>query len=264
MAETTLKTVPEGPAPAAGNGLLNRRLLFASGAGAVLAGSGAALAEGTPAQASPPSMLAPGATFRGYGTPAKSEEAVQRGIGRPFGDVAPSTGASNTPLHRLEGTITPNGLHFERHHNGVPDIDVQAHRLAIHGLVARPLSFSADDLLRYPMTSRQVFIECGGNSMQNTAKEPLQAPFHMINGRVSCAEWTGVPLALLLEEAGIDPRGKWILAEGADAVGMSRSIPLEKAMADTIVALYQNGERVRPENGYPIRLVVPAGSATST
>lgn len=244
----------------AANGLLHRRFLFGSGlaaAGTVLVGSGEALAAANPGRASPPTMLVPGATFRGYGMPAKSEEAVQRGIGRPYGALAPNTGASNTPLHRLEGTITPNGLHFERHHNGVPDIDVATHRLAIHGLVERPLTFSVEDLLRYPMTSRQVFIECGGNSQQYTAREPLQLPFHIINGRVSCAEWTGVPLALLLEEAGVDPRGKWILAESADAAGMSRSIPLEKAMADTLVALYQNGERVRPENGYPIRLVVP-------
>jgi sulfane dehydrogenase subunit SoxC len=244
----------------AGNGLLHRRLLFASGvtaAGAVLVGSGEALAAGDPGPAPSPTMLTPGATFRGYGMPARAEESVQRGIGRPYGDLAPSTGISNTPLHRLEGTITPNGLHFERHHNGVPDIDVAAHRLVIHGLVERPLAFGVDDLLRYPMTSRQVFIECGGNSSQYAAKDPPQVPFHMINGRVSCAEWTGVPLALLLDEAGIDPRGKWILAESADGAGMSRSIPLEKAMADTFVALYQNGERVRPENGYPMRLVVP-------
>lgn len=242
------------------HGLLHRRVLFGTGmaaAGAALVGSGESPAASSPAEAAPATMLVPGATFRGYGMPARSEAEVQRGIGRPYGAFAPNTGISNTPLHRLEGTVTPNGLHFERHHNGVPDIDVATHRLAIHGLVARPLTFGVADLLRYPMTSRQVFIECGGNSQQYTAPEPVQLPFHMINGLVSCAEWTGVPLSLLLEEAGVDPRGRWIVAESADAAGMSRSIPLEKAMADTLVALYQNGERVRPENGYPIRLVVP-------
>jgi sulfane dehydrogenase subunit SoxC len=202
-------------------------------------------------------MLKPGAAFRGYGMPARAEETVQRGIPRPFGDMAPGTGPSNTPLHRLEGIITPNGLHFERHHNGVPDIEPSDHRLLIHGLVERPLVFRVDDLLRYPMTSQLLFIECGGNSLQYAAREVPQIPFHMINGRVSCAEWTGVPLGMLLEEAGVDPRGRWILAESADGAGYSRSLPLDKAMADTLVALYQNGERVRPENGYPMRLVVP-------
>jgi sulfane dehydrogenase subunit SoxC len=250
----------DGMEVVAANGLLHRRMLFSSAAIVSVAGlarADAALAASNPRQTSPPTMLIPGTTFRGYGMPAKSEEGVQRGIGRALPDIAPGTGVSNTPFHRLEGTITPNGLHFERHHNGVPDIDVRTHKLLIHGLVERPLTFTVYDLLRYPMSSRQVFIECGGNSSQNAAKEPSQVPFHMVNGRMSCAEWTGVPLAILLDEAGVDPRGKWILAESADAAGMSRSIPLEKAMSDVIVALYQNGERVRPENGYPLRLVVP-------
>jgi sulfane dehydrogenase subunit SoxC len=260
MDRVTSRILSDGAEKAAANGLLHRRVLFSSGAaaaGAMLVRGGDALAAANPRDASPPSMRTPGATFRGYGMPAKSEESVQRGIGRPFGDIAPGTGTSRTPIHRLEGIITPNGLHFERHHNGVPDIDVKAHKLLIHGLVERPLTFSVDDLLRYPMTSRLMFIECGGNSGAYVAKEPAQIPFHMINGLISCAEWTGVPLAVLLEEAGVDPRGKWILAESADGAGMSRSIPLEKAMRDTIVALYQNGERVRPENGYPMRLLVP-------
>ncbi|HET7881703.1 MAG TPA: molybdopterin-dependent oxidoreductase, partial [Acetobacteraceae bacterium] len=239
----------------AGGGLLHRRLLF--GAGAALIASRDARATANPHDGSPPSMLKPGATMRGYGQPSPYESAVQRGIGRAMPEIAPGTGVSNTPLQSLDGFITPNGLHFERHHNGVPDIDPKTHKLLIHGLVQRPLTFTVEDLLRYPMTSRLVFIECGGNSSQNSAKEPAQVPFHMVNGRISCAEWTGVPLNLLLDEAGVDMRGKWILAESADAAGMSRSIPLDKAMGDTIVALYQNGERVRPENGYPLRLVVP-------
>jgi sulfane dehydrogenase subunit SoxC len=244
----------------AGGGLLHRRLLFGAGsmlAGAALVAPRGALGAANPHDDSPPSMLKPGATMRGYGQPSPYEASVQRGIGRPLPEIAPGTGVSNTPLQYMDGFITPNGLHFERHHNGVPDIDPKTHKVLIHGLVQRPLTFTVEDLLRYPMVSRLVFIECGGNSGRNTAKEPLQLPFHMVNGLLSCAEWTGVPLGLLLEEAGVDPRGKWILAESADAAGMSRSIPLEKAMGDTIVALYQNGERVRPENGYPARLVVP-------
>jgi len=244
----------------AGGGLLHRRLLFGAGsamAAAAIARPYAANAGANPHDASPPSMVNPGAPMRVYGQPAKYEESVQRLPARPLGDIAPGTGVSNSPLHRLEGMVTPNGLHFERHHNGVPDIDPKTHKLLIHGLVQRPLTFAVEDLLRYPMESRLVFIECGGNSGRNAAKEPLQVPFHLVNGLVSCAEWTGVPLGLLLDEAGVDPRGKWILAESADAAGMSRSIPLDKAMGDVIVALYQNGERVRPENGYPMRLVVP-------
>ncbi|HET6197355.1 MAG TPA: sulfite dehydrogenase [Acetobacteraceae bacterium] len=244
----------------AGGGLLHRRLLFGAGsmlAGAALVAPRGALGAANPHDDLPPSMLKPGATMRGYGQPSPYEASVQRGIGRPLPEIAPGTGVSNTPLQYMDGFITPNGLHFERHHNGVPDIDPKTHKVLIHGLVQRPLTFTVEDLLRYPMVSRLVFIECGGNSGRNTAKEPLQLPFHMVNGLLSCAEWTGVPLGLLLEEAGVDPRGKWILAESADAAGMSRSIPLEKAMGDTIVALYQNGERVRPENGYPARLVVP-------
>ncbi|MGG5821278.1 sulfite dehydrogenase [Falsiroseomonas sp. HW251] len=259
MDRVTHTMLRQSAEPVAANGLLHRRLLvsFGAAAGASLYASGDALATSEPRLSSPASMVAPGTPFRAYGMPAKAEEGVQRGIPRPFGDLAPGTGPSNTPLHRLEGIITPIGLHYERHHNGVPDINRDAHRLLIHGLVERPLTFGVPDLLRYQMTSRLLFIECGGNSMQYAAREAPQLPFHMINGRVSCAEWTGVPLRTLLEEAGIDPRGRWVLAESADGAGYGRSLPVEKAMSDTLVALYQNGERVRPENGYPIRLVVP-------
>jgi sulfane dehydrogenase subunit SoxC len=153
--------------------------------------------------------------------------------------------------------ITPNGLHFERHHSGIPDIDPDAHRLVIHGMVQRPLVFTLEALARYPMESRIAFIECGGNSQLLYQKEPAPLGVQGIHGLVSCAEWTGVRLALLLEEAGVDPKAQWILAEGADGAGMSRSVPMAKAMDDAIVALYQNGERVRPSNGYPMRLLLP-------
>lgn len=183
---------------------------------------------------------------------------MKRGVFQPFGAVAPGTGASFTPLQSLDGTITPNGLHFERHHNGVPDIDPAQHRLLIHGLVKRPLFFSVDALLRYPMVSRICFIECGGNSFRNTLPEPAQVPCGMIHGLLSCSEWVGVPLATLLAEAGVDTKGKWILAEGADSATMSRSIPMEKVLDDALIALYQNGETIRPEQGYPMRLLLPA------
>src|SRR5437660_2388339 len=153
--------------------------------------------------------------------------------------------------------ITPNGVHFERSHSGIPDINPDTHRLLIHGLVKRPLVFTLESLGRYPRESRVAFLECGGNGQLLYQKEPAPVGVQAIHGLVSCAEWTGVKLSVLLQEAGVDPKAKWILAEGADAAGMSRSIPLAKAMDDALIALYQNGERVRPSNGYPMRLLLP-------
>jgi len=195
--------------------------------------------------------------MRGYGQPSRFEEPVKRFVLQPYGATAPGTGPSFTPLESLEGIITPSGLHFERHHNGVPDIDRSEHRLMIHGMVQRPLVFTMDALARYPLTSRICFIECGGNSGRNTAPKPPQVSCGAIHGLISCAEWTGVPLAVLLREAGLDARASWLLAEGADAAAMSRSVPLEKALDDAMIALYQNGERLRPEQGYPVRLLLP-------
>jgi sulfane dehydrogenase subunit SoxC len=127
----------------------------------------------------------------------------------------------------------------------------------IHGLVKRPLIFTLDALMRYPMESKIAFVECAGNSALLYQKEPAQLGVQPIHGLLSCAEWTGVRLATLLEEAGVDPKAQWLLAEGADAAGMSRSVPLAKAMDDALIALYQNGEPVRPSNGYPMRLLLP-------
>ena len=245
-----------GLEPAAGGGLLHRRHLLRGGAlglGGVVAASGA-IAATLPDD---PWMKVPGASFRGYGQPAPQEAAVQRGVRTSLAPLTVGAGSSVTPLHQLQGTITPNGLHFERHHNGVPAIDPSQHRLLIHGMVKRPLAFSVESLLRYPTAGGIWFVECAGNSAANTRPQPVQMPAGGLHGLVSCAEWTGISLAVLLDEAGVEDGASWILAEGADAAGMSRSIPLEKAMADTIVALWQNGERVRPEQGYPMRLVVP-------
>jgi sulfane dehydrogenase subunit SoxC len=200
-------------------------------------------------------MKLPGSGFVGYGQPSKYEDKVVRIWNTALGTIG--TGTSRTPHHLLDGMITPNGLHFERHHSGIPDINPDTHRLLIHGLVKRPLIFTLETLARYPMESRIAFIECGGNGQLLYQKEPAQVGVQQIHGQVSCAEWTGVKLAVLLQEAGVDPKAKWILAEGADAAGMSRSIPMEKVMDDALVALYQNGEHVRPANGYPMRLLLP-------
>ena len=157
----------------------------------------------------------------------------------------------------LEGTITPAGLHFERHHNGVPDIDPGQHELFIHGMVKRPLAFSLDALMRYPMETHIRFVECAGNSGAFSQPQPQQMTAGELNGLLSCSEWTGVRLSTLLAEAGVTKEAKWVIAEGADAAAMSRSIPLEKCMDDAMIALYQNGEAIRPEQGFPMRLLLP-------
>jgi sulfane dehydrogenase subunit SoxC len=202
-------------------------------------------------------MRTPGKPMSSYGMPSPHEAEVQRIITPAYPVVSPGTGTSRTPLHLLDGIITPAGLHFERHHNGVPDIDASTHRLLIHGLVARDLEFTIDELLRYPRTSRIAFIECAGNSGVNGASQPPQTSAGAIHGLLSCSEWTGVKLGLLLDEAGIDPKATWMIAEGGDASSLSRSIPLAQAREVGILALFQNGERLRPEQGYPLRLLMP-------
>jgi len=220
---------------------------------------GAVLA--VPAQAAPLEVprwtSEPGGPFQSYGQPSQWEASVSRSVALPYADIAPGIGTANTPLERLEGTITPNGLHFIRAHAGIPQVDPALHRLVIHGMVRQPLSFDAATLLNYPMVTRTCFIECAGNSYQHSLSQPRQMELGDVHGLFSTAQWTGVPLSVLLDEAGIDPRSNWLLVEGADAVALSRSLPVWKAVQDSFVALYQNGERLRPEQGYPMRLIVP-------
>jgi sulfane dehydrogenase subunit SoxC len=247
--------------PSAGNGLVDRRLFLSRSVvlGGTAGTGGLAWLAGSPTRAAPLAVpewsKIPGLPFIGYGQPSKFEAGVVRTVTNPAN--APGAGAAWAPLHLLNGTITPNGLHFERSHSGIPDIDPDAHRLLIHGLVKRPLIFTLEALARYPMESRITFIECGGNSLALYAKVPVDGSVQKLHGLASCAEWTGVKLSILLDEAGVDRRAQWLLAEGADSAGMSRSVPMAKAMDDAIIALYQNGERVRPSNGYPMRLLLP-------
>lgn len=189
-----------------------------------------------------------------YGLPSPFEKNVVRVL--PGGPVNPFPTATRTPLQDLKGTITPNGLFFERHHAGVPMIDPREHRLMIHGLVDRPLVFTMEELARLPSVSRVHFIECSGNSAAEWAK-PTGKTAQQIHGLLSNAEWTGVMLSVLLREAGAKREAKWLLAEGADAAAMTRSIPMEKAMEDAMVVYAQNGEMLRPEQGYPLRLLLP-------
>ena len=247
----------------AGNGLLDRRVFLRQGGGIIGAvGAAVGLAGySRPVEAEtlvvPEWTKKPGALFEPYTQPSKYETKVARGPipPSPYNGIGP--GSVRAPLQHLEGMITPNGVHYERSHNGVPDIDPAGHRLLIHGLVKKPLVFTLDALSRYPMTSRISFVECAGNSGGMYAEKPAEGTAQSLHGLVSCAEWTGVPLAMLLEEAGVDPSAKWLVAEGADAAAMSRSVPIEKVMDDALVALYQNGERIRPANGYPMRLLLP-------
>src|SRR5690242_3953929 len=152
--------------------------------------------------------------------------------------------------------ITPSALHYERHHAGVPKIDPAQHRLLLHGLVDRPLIFTMDELRRLPSVSKIYFVECAGNSGGEWSG-PGGRNAAASHGLASCSEWTGVPLSLLLAEAGVRQTAKWLIVEGADACKMQRSLPMGKAAADTLVAWGQNGEALRPEQGYPLRLVVP-------
>jgi sulfane dehydrogenase subunit SoxC len=242
-------------------GLLDRRHLLAGGAalvGGATTAPGRAASEGD--EDLPPNvprwMKTQGAPILSpaYGVPSPFEKHVvrqQRG-------AAPTTTAatSATPLHQLHGIVTPNGLHYERHHAGVPAIDPEAHRLLLHGLVERPLIFTMSDLMRFPSVSRIYFLECSGNTQEWKPSDP-SLTVQDTHGLLSCCEWTGVPLSTVLAEAGVKAGAQWVLAEGADAAALSRSVPIAKALDDAMLVYAQNGERLRPEQGYPLRLLLP-------
>jgi sulfane dehydrogenase subunit SoxC len=243
----------------AGNGLIDRRALLGRGvafAGALGAGGAGSLVG---AAAEPlvdgPWSLEVGAAIPSYQVPSRFEKTVVRTVDNPNNE--PRNSRARTPHHLLKGIITPNGLHFTICHGGVPDIDPDQHRLVIHGLVKRPLEFTLEALDRYPMVSRVGFVECGGNSAPLFSNEPLQENVQALHGLASCSEWTGVLLSTLLEETGIDPKAKWMIAEGADSPHLSRSVPLAKGLDDAMIAMYQNGERIQPGQGYPMRLWLP-------
>ena len=239
-----------------------RRLLGGLAAGGLIAARRASAASPTlqPLEVAPWSRT-PGAPIleHPYGLPSPHESDVVRRSARTW--PLPGSASSMTPLADLYGTITPNGLVYERHHGGVPDIDPDQHRLVLHGLVREPKLFTMDDLVRLPAESRIHFIECSGNTGSEW-NGPSGQPVQLTHGLLSCCEWTGVRLSTLLEEVGglstsNGGRGGWMLAEGADAAAMTRSLPLERILDRALVVYAQNGERLRPENGYPLRLIVP-------
>ncbi len=199
--------------------------------------------------------ISTGADMRTYGDRAPQDKTarVVRELTKSRG-----VGSSRTPLQDLYGSITPSSLHFERHHSGVPAIDPAAHALLVHGLVERPLVFTMDEIRRFPTKSRILFPRV---RRQQNRRAGRQAP-HNRAGRPRPGQRLAVDrhaaLALVLREAGLKPEAKWIIAEGAStACRMSRSIPIEKALDDVLLVYGQNGEALRPEQGYPLRLIVP-------
>ena len=200
----------------------------------------------------------PSRRFLGDGVEAYGErspfEASMRRVRESRWDQA---AGSQTPLQDLRGSITPSALHFERHHAGIPEIDPAQHRLLIDGLVERPLVFTMAEIERLPAVSRVYFLECSGNSRVKWSPAQPDTDAQAAFGMTSCSEWTGVPLSVLLREAGVSAEASWLVAEGADACRMTRSVPLEKALDDTLVAYGQNGEALRPAQGYPLRLLIP-------
>ena len=229
----------------------------AAAAGVAVAGTKAA-AEGDPAILNKqPWNQALGAAVdeAPYGMPSKFEAGVVR-QNVPWLTAESISSINFTPIHELDGIITPNGLCFERHHGGAAEIDPAEHRIMINGLVDRELVFTMEDLMRFPRENHVYFLECAANSGMEWRGAQLNG-CQFTHGMIHNVMYTGVPLRLLLEEAGVKTEGKWLLAEGADASGMTRSIPMEKALDDCLVAFKMNGEALRAEQGYPVRLVVP-------
>jgi len=236
-----------------------RRFLTGSllAGGAMVAGSRAE-AAGDPAilEVQPwAQVLGEGVDARPYGTPSQFEShVVRRNV--PWLTADPISSVNFTPLHELDGIITPNGLCFERHHAGIAEVEPAQYRLMINGLVERPIVFTLEDLKRFPRENHIYFLECAANSGMEWRGAQLNG-CQFTHGMVHNVMYTGVRLRHLLDRAGVRTNGKWILAEGADASAMTRSIPMEKALDDCLVAFKMNGEALRPEQGYPVRLVVP-------
>jgi sulfane dehydrogenase subunit SoxC len=244
--------------------ILDRREVLRAGLrlGTASVVAGAAGAFGQDAPFAPPDstkVLGPPPSGVGYRSPFETPERYLRPGTGP-------AGASFTPLEVLQGIITPADLHFERHHAGVPTIDPAAYELMIHGLVDRPMKFTLADLKRFPAASKICFVECSGNGRQAAALPdglPEDITPGQLDGLFSVSEWTGVKLSTLLNEVGASRRAKWMLAEGQDAAVMARSIPMRKAWDDAMVVYAQNGEAIRPQQGYPLRLLLPGWEGNS-
>jgi sulfane dehydrogenase subunit SoxC len=194
----------------------------------------------------------PVAADGGYGSRSQFETEIRQRYPTPN----ENTSWSFTPLDRMLGNLTASGLHFERHHGGIPTIDPARHFLYVHGMVDTPKKFSMADLRRFPSVTRKHFIECSGNGLTEWNKPTLKT-VQATHGLLSTSEWTGVLFSTIARELGLKDGGAWVLAEGADAAVMTRSIPMEKMLKDAMIVYGQNGEAIRPEQGYPLRLVLP-------
>lgn len=256
----------EKPKVSARRSALKAGLKLGGLAAAGTAGSGAIIKSAVASEQSKPDPLiteiqdwnrymGDGVDSNPYGLPSKFEsEVVRRDVAWLTADAKSSV--NFTPLHALDGIITPNGLCFERHHGGVAQIAPSDHRLMINGLVDNPLVFTMEDIARFPRENHTYFLECAANSGMEWRGAQLNG-CQFTHGMVHNVVYTGVKLKHLLDEAGVKARGKWLLPEGADPAHMTRSIPIEKALDDCLVAFKMNGEALRPEQGYPLRLVVP-------
>ncbi|MCA0919335.1 sulfite dehydrogenase [Pseudooceanicola nanhaiensis] len=231
----------------------------AGGAGAAVLGAGAARAAGPDpliTEVQPwAQALGDGVDATPYGLPIEYEaDVIRRNV--PWLTADPISSINFTPIHALDGTITPQGCAFERHHSGAIELRKEDYRLMINGLVDQPLVFTYADLERFPRENHVYFCECAANTGMEWAGAQLNGA-QFTHGMIHNMEYTGVPLRALLEEAGVQPEGKWVYVEGADASSNGRSIPMEKALDDVLVAFKANGEALRKEHGYPVRLVVP-------
>ncbi|MEH6611288.1 MAG: sulfite dehydrogenase [Halioglobus sp.] len=235
---------------------LKQGIIMLGAAGVASATDVTSAGSGTPPDVPPwTKSLGPGVVSNPYGAPSPFEAHVKRRtVEWLTADKIASI--SFTPLADLKGIITPSGVVFERYHAGVPAVDPGIHRLMIHGMVDRPIILSMDDLMRFPSVSMIRFLECpanGGMEWRGAQMDRLQ----FSHGMLACCEWTGVLLSTLLQEVGVQKGAGWVLAEGADGSHMSRSIPMDKAMDDALIVYAQNGEALRPEQGYPVRLINP-------
>jgi len=239
-----------------------RRSVLRAGLRTGAAGLAAAIAERAHAADPPPpaepewsQTLGPGIGDQVYGQPSRFEaDVIRRNV--PWLTANAEASVSFTPLQYQQGIITPSGVFFERYHAGCPTIDPARHQLMIHGMVDRPLLLTMADIHRFPSESRIHFIECPANGGMEWRAAQLNS-LQFTHGMIGCAEWTGVKLSTVLEECGIGKGASWVLAEGADGAHMTRSLPLDKCLDDVLLAYGQNGEALRPEQGYPLRLVVP-------
>lgn len=217
----------------------------------------AAAQEGAAASAPQATATVPADPTAQQGLPTSALGARSPFVKPSRGPTGDTVGSSLTPLQDLTGPLTPSDLHFERHHAGIPVIDPAKHQLMIHGLVDRPLVLSVDELKRFPQVTRTYFIECSGNGRQSFRAPQPEMTAQKVAGMISTSEWTGVPLATLFREAGAKSDATWFLAEGGDACMMTRSVPMAKAWDDALVIWAQNGEPLRPAQGYPMRLLLP-------